>query len=106
MAERILIWGAGAIGGSVGAWLKRAGHDVTLVDVVAEHVAAIRNQGLRITGPVEEFAVTAPAFVPGELTGTWQRIFLAVKAQHTEEATRALTRIWRRTATCCRCRTD
>jgi 2-dehydropantoate 2-reductase len=91
MAERILIWGAGAIGGSVGAWLRRAGHDVTFVDVVAEHVAAIRDQGLRITGPVEEFAVTAPAFMPGEITGTWQRIFLAVKAQHTEAATRRLT---------------
>src|SRR5215469_10280247 len=91
MAERILIWGAGAIGGSVGAWLKRAGHDVTFVDVVAEHVAVIRDRGLRITGPVEEFAVTAPAVLPDELTGTWQRIFLAVKAQHTEVATRALT---------------
>ena len=91
MAERILIWGAGAIGGSVGAWLKRAGHDVTFVDVVPEHVAAIRDTGLRITGPVEEFIVHAPAFTPEELTGTWQRIFLAVKAQHTEAATRSLT---------------
>ncbi len=91
MAERILIWGAGAIGGSVGAWLKRAGHDISFVDVVAEHVAAIRGQGLRITGPVEEFAVAAPAFLPEELAGTWQHIFLAVKAQHTEAATRALT---------------
>ena len=91
MAERILIWGAGAIGGSVGAWLKRAGHDITFVDVVPEHVAAIRDTGLRITGPVEEFIVRAPAFTPEELTGTWQRIFLAVKAQHTEAATRALT---------------
>ena len=52
MADRILVWGAGAIGGSVGAWLQRAGHEVTFVDVVAEHVAAIRNEGLRITGPV------------------------------------------------------
>ena len=91
MAERILIWGAGAIGGSVGAWLKRAGHDITFVDVVPEHVAAIRDSGLRITGPVEEFTVHTPAFTPEELTGTWQRIFLAVKAQHTEAATRALT---------------
>ena len=66
MAAPILIWGAGAIGGSAGAWLKRAGHDVTFVDVVPEHVAAIRDpsQGLRITGPVEEFGVTAPAFTP------------------------------------------
>jgi 2-dehydropantoate 2-reductase len=91
MAKRILIWGAGAIGGSVGAWLKRAGHDVTFVDVAADHVAAIRAQGLRITGPVEEFSVATPAFAPDELTGIWQRIFLAVKAQHTEAATRALT---------------
>ena len=91
MGERILIWGAGAIGGSVGAWLKRAGHDITFVDVVAEHVAAISGAGLRITGPVEEFSVTAPAFTPGELAGTWRRIFLAVKAHHTEAATRALT---------------
>ncbi len=91
MADGILIWGAGAIGGSVGAWLKRAGHDVTFVDVVPEHVAAIRTDGLRMTGPVEEFTVQVPAVVPDEVEGVWQRIFLAVKAHHTEAATRALT---------------
>src|SRR5262245_38480834 len=91
MADGILVWGAGAIGGSVGAWLKRAGHDVTFVDVAAGHVAAIRGDGLRITGPVEHFTVAAPAFTPSELDGTWRRIFLAVKAQHTEAAVRALT---------------
>ena len=31
---RCLIWGAGAIGGTLGAYLARAGHDVTMVDVV------------------------------------------------------------------------
>src|SRR5215471_19304363 len=91
MAERILVWGAGAIGGSAGALLKRAGHDITFVDVEPEHVAAIRGPGLRITGPVEQFAVTAPAFASADVRGTWQRIFLAVKAQHTEAAARALT---------------
>jgi len=91
MPERILIWGAGASGGSAGAWLKRAGHDITFVDIEPQHVAAIRDDGLRITGPVEEFTVRAPAFTPGKLAGTWRRIFLAVKAQHTEAAVRALT---------------
>jgi 2-dehydropantoate 2-reductase len=90
MPERILVWGAGAIGGSVGAWLRRAGHDIAFVDVAGEHVDAIRTIGLQITGPVEQFSITAPAFAPDELSGTWQRIFLAVKAQHTEAATRAL----------------
>jgi 2-dehydropantoate 2-reductase len=87
----ILIWGAGAIGGSVGAWLKRAGHDVTFVDVAEDHVAAIRADGLRITGPVDQFSVRAPAFIPGEITGVWKHIFLAVKAHHTHDAARALT---------------
>jgi 2-dehydropantoate 2-reductase len=87
---RILIWGAGAIGGTAGAYLKRAGHDISFVDVVADHVKAIRTSGLKITGPVDQFTVVAPAFTPDEVDGTWDMIFLAVKAQHTEAATRAL----------------
>lgn len=91
--DKILIWGAGAIGGTVGAYLKRAGYDVTLVDIVAEHVEAIRDpgRGLAITGPVEEFRISMPALMPEQVTGTWKHIFLAVKAHHTEAATRALT---------------
>ena len=87
---RILVWGAGAIGGTVGAYLARAGHAVSFVDIVPEHVAAIRDDVLRITGPVEQFSVTAPAFTPETITGAWSRIFLCVKAHHTEAACRAL----------------
>ncbi len=92
MPDRILIWGAGAIGGTVGAFLKRAGHDVTFVDIEAGHVAAIRDpgRGLSITGPVEAITVTAPAFTPDEVSGNWQHVYLCVKAQHTEAAAAAL----------------
>lgn len=90
MSHRILIWGAGAIGGTVGAYLKRAGHDVAFVDVVAEHVAAIAGPGLSITGPIENFRIAAPAFTPDRLTGVWDAIYLCVKAHHTAEATRVL----------------
>ena len=51
MAEPILIWGAGAIGGTLGAYWARAGVDVLMVDVVAEHAAACSTDGLAITGP-------------------------------------------------------
>ncbi len=88
--ERILIWGAGAIGGTVGAYLKRAGLDVTFVDVVPEHVAAIRGPGLHIGGPVEDFTVQAPALAPAGVSGAWPRVFLCVKAHHTVEACHAL----------------
>jgi 2-dehydropantoate 2-reductase len=87
---RFLIWGAGAIGGTLGAHLARSGHDVTLVDAVAEHVDAINRAGLRISGPVAEFTTRLPAFTPEALTGDWNTIVLATKAQHTEDATRAL----------------
>ena len=87
---RALIWGAGAIGGTLGAYLARAGHDITLVDVVEDHVAAIERSGLRITGPIDEFAVRLPAFTPDAVRGQWETIILATKAHHTETATRAL----------------
>ena len=90
MSAPILVWGAGAIGGTVGAFLKRAGHDIAFVDVVPEHVAAIRGSGLRIVGPIAEFSVQAPAFLPAEVKGRFERIFLCVKAHHTGDAARAL----------------
>ena len=55
----IVIWGAGAIGGCVGAFLSRAGENVLFVDRAADHVAAMSKSGIRISGPVAEF--TAPA---------------------------------------------
>ena len=43
-AEPILVWGAGAIGGTIGAALVRARHAVVFVDIEADHVAAIADQ--------------------------------------------------------------
>ena len=87
---RSLIWGAGAIGGTLGAYLARAGRRVTMVDTVVEHVDAITRGGLRVTGPIDEFTVRVPAFTPQTLSGTWDEIILATKAHHTDEAVRAL----------------
>jgi 2-dehydropantoate 2-reductase len=90
MAEPILIWGAGAIGGTLGAAWARAGHDVLLVDRAADHVAAMNRDGLSIEGPVEEFRQPVRAATPDEVRGTYRRIVLAVKAHHTEDAMRQL----------------
>ncbi|HTD60188.1 MAG TPA: 2-dehydropantoate 2-reductase [Gemmatimonadaceae bacterium] len=87
---RCLVWGAGAIGGTVGAHLARAGHDVTLVDTADEHVAAINRVGLAIEGPIATFTVRVRAFTPDTLAGAWDTIVLATKAHHTETATQAL----------------
>jgi len=91
MDGRILIWGAGAIGGTLGAFWARAGVDVMLVDTVAEHVEACRTTGLAIEGPVEEFTQVIPAATPDAVKGTYGRIVLAVKAHHTDAAMAMLT---------------
>jgi len=87
----ILIWGAGAIGGVLGAYWARAGLPVLMVDIVREHVEVCRTSGLSITGPVEQFTQVVPAVTPDALEGVYEVIVLAVKAQATEAALAMLT---------------
>ena len=62
---RIAIIGAGGVGGYYGAMLARAGTDVSFVARGA-HLAAIRERGLRVAGPLGDFVVhpTRPQSVP------------------------------------------
>ena len=62
--DDVVIWGAGAIGGTIGAYLARAGANPLLVDTDAAHVAALNANGLKITGPIEEFSVSVRAVTP------------------------------------------
>jgi 2-dehydropantoate 2-reductase len=87
---RFLIWGSGAIGGTLGAYLARSSHDVTFVDTVREHVDAINKNGIRIIGPIDAFVAHAPAFTPDQVRGEWDSVILATKAHHTEAAVHAL----------------
>jgi 2-dehydropantoate 2-reductase len=90
MSSPILIWGAGAIGGTLGAAFIRAGHDVIFIDNVKAHVDAINEKGLKIVGPIVDDVVRAKACLPEDLKGRYERSFLCVKAHHTEEAIRTL----------------
>ena len=58
---RIAVVGAGAMGGSYGGMLARAGEEVSLLDARSEHVEAIRRDGLRVSGVFGEHVVSLPA---------------------------------------------
>ena len=88
--DRILVWGAGAIGGAIAACLGRSGLDVTVVDANEAHIRVIRERGLAITGPIETFTQLLPAYTPDDLAGVWNTVFLCVKALHTQTAARQL----------------
>ena len=50
----------------------------------------MNSRGLTIEGPIEDFTLPVQALLPHEVSGQFSRIFLCVKAHHTEAASRAL----------------
>ena len=86
----ITVVGAGAIGGTIGAYLDDAGYDVTLVDASTEHVSAIREVGLRITGARGDRTFHPRAILAEDLRGPLGQTLLCVKGHFTEGAVRDL----------------
>ena len=88
---RFVVYGAGAIGGVVGARLFQHGHDVALIARGA-HFEAIRDHGLRIQSPRDEALLAIPVVDhPSQLTLTVDDvIILAMKSQDTIAACQAL----------------
>ena len=78
---RIVIVGAGAIGGYIGARLARHGADVVL-HARGPHLEAMRTRGLRVKSAEEDFEVRPQ--VSGDLgaIGPADVVFLGVKAHH------------------------
>lgn len=79
---KIAVYGAGGVGGYYGAVLARAGYEVSLV-ARGEHLAAIRQCGLRVLSPNGDFTVHPAAATddPAEI-GTVDAVIVAVKSPH------------------------
>lgn len=88
---RFVVYGAGAIGGVVGARLAIAGFDVTLIARGA-HLEAIRAHGLQFDSPDGTQTLSLPAVgSPAEAEiAPDDVVLLAMKSQHTGEAVEAL----------------
>jgi 2-dehydropantoate 2-reductase len=87
---KILVFGAGAVGSTVGGMLARAGHDVTLVGR-NPHIQRIVSSGLKISGLWGDHTVQgikAGTEIPQDAAPDW--ILLTTKAYDTENAARTL----------------
>lgn len=80
--------GAGAIGGTLAAHLHAQGVPVQLVDADVHHVAAIRQNGLRIKTPSGVLVAKVPVFGLDDAPQHLDRVLLAVKSQATDSAAR------------------
>lgn len=84
---RFVVYGAGAIGGVVGARLFQHGNDVLLI-ARGSHHDALRSQGLRIRDPAGEQTLPIPV-VDHPARVCWDEgdvALVAVKSQHSAEA--------------------
>lgn len=88
---RIVIMGAGGVGGYFGAHLARAGHEVAFV-ARGEHLDAIRHRGLRLEGPRGHIVLdrTEATDDPASLAAAADVVLFAVKLYDTEAAGEAI----------------
>jgi 2-dehydropantoate 2-reductase len=81
--EKLAVLGAGAIGSTIGAYLARAGRDITLIDLWPAHVEEMRRGGLKVTAQDEEFTVKVKAVHLADVCALHERfdaVFLSVKS--------------------------
>lgn len=95
--KKIAVFGCGALGGYVGGYLTRAGHDVTMIDPWPEHVAMMKDPGIILEGQTEpeNFQVKANAILISDLpavanTSSFDVIFIAVKSFDTDDAMKTI----------------
>jgi 2-dehydropantoate 2-reductase len=85
MAMRILVVGAGAVGGYFGGRLAQAGRDVTFL-VRDGRAAVLRTNGLEIVSPHGDAKITPGIVTKAELNEPYGLVLLAVKQYALESA--------------------
>ena len=82
---RVLVIGAGALGGYFGGRLAQAGRDVTFM-VRSRRAEQLARDGLQIISPKGNFAVTAPVLIAGASTDPFDLVLVALKSYSLDEA--------------------
>jgi 2-dehydropantoate 2-reductase len=76
---RVLVVGAGALGGYFGGCLAKAGHDVTFL-ARGQRAAQLAADGLRVTDPHVSFTGPVRTVLAGSISESFDLVLLAVKA--------------------------
>jgi 2-dehydropantoate 2-reductase len=86
---KICIYGAGAVGGLMAAWLARAGHAVSVV-ARGKNLTAIREKGLRVRSEGKESAYAVKTDSDPASLGAQDCVIVAVKGQSLPEVARGI----------------
>lgn len=83
---KICVLGAGAMGCVYGAILSRGGNEVWLVDRWAEHMDAVRRDGLKVSGATGDWSATPKATTDPVEVGLCDLVILATKTRDVSAA--------------------
>jgi 2-dehydropantoate 2-reductase len=86
---RIVVMGAGGVGGYFGARLAQAGHEVSFI-ARGRHLEALRTQGLRVKSALGDAELKVRAFQDPREAGQADVVMFAVKLWDTESAAEQL----------------
>ena len=81
---KYMIYGAGALGTVLGAYIAKAGVEIDLVNRNRAHVEALTREGAKIVGTVQ-FTQKVNALLPEEVEGEYDIILLMTKQQQNRE---------------------
>jgi 2-dehydropantoate 2-reductase len=86
---KVALMGAGSLGTIIGALTAKNGGDIILIDANATHVAALNQNGAKITGTME-LTVPVKAITPDQMEGIYDVVLYLVKQHHNSAALQAL----------------
>lgn len=83
MFQRIALVGAGSMGTILGAYVTKAGYDVTMVDANKAHVDALNAHGARCIG-YADLTIPVKACLPEQMEGTYDLFLFMAKQTYNE----------------------
>jgi len=86
---KVAIYGAGAMGTVLGAYITRAGYEIDLINRNIDHVRALNETGAKIIGKIE-FTQAVKALTPKELTDKYDIILLMTKQKYNKDISESL----------------
>jgi 2-dehydropantoate 2-reductase len=81
---KVAIYGAGAMGTVLGAYITKAGFEIDLINRNKLHVKGLKEQGAQIIGKTH-FTIPVKAYLPEEMEDYYDIILLMTKQRHNKE---------------------
>ncbi len=97
---KIAIYGAGALGTVLGAFLTKAGLDADLITRNKEHAEGLQRNGARIVGTME-FTVPVKALLPEQMNDKYDVVFLLTKQTENDTVVRFVSNYMKEDAVLC-----